>query len=287
MPGGKNLIVVDAQTGAISPLTTGPQTDILHTSAALTVKVDVAADGPPLSGQGGIMAVTNKPKRPLSTFVEAHHEEIIQEPATFAQTLMPPSAEMTVAELRDHAEELLTAIVLDMGVAQTPSEQSRKSQGFGAAQTMAPSGALHADARIQHGFSLRALVAEFRALRATVLRLYEESSQGDLGEVRRFNEAVDEALTVSLTRFAVRADLFRDQFIGIHSTTRRRSAGSTPITRSCSRRAGRVTSAHASRRGVYLRAGRHGDSMYFDSSLPHSYRRSGGRMCSAIVVTTG
>ena len=30
-----------------------------------------------------------------------------------------------------------------------------------------------------------------------------------------------------------------------------------------------------------------GDSMYFDSSLPHAYRHSRGRKCSAIVVTTG
>jgi len=29
-----------------------------------------------------------------------------------------------------------------------------------------------------------------------------------------------------------------------------------------------------------------GDSMYFDSSMPHAYRRSGGRTCSAIVVTS-
>ena len=28
-----------------------------------------------------------------------------------------------------------------------------------------------------------------------------------------------------------------------------------------------------------------GDSMYFDASVPHSYRRSGSRACSAIVVT--
>ena len=28
-----------------------------------------------------------------------------------------------------------------------------------------------------------------------------------------------------------------------------------------------------------------GDSMYFDASVPHSYRRSGGRTCRAIVVT--
>jgi quercetin dioxygenase-like cupin family protein len=29
-----------------------------------------------------------------------------------------------------------------------------------------------------------------------------------------------------------------------------------------------------------------GDSMYFDSSLPHGYRRSGGRSCSAVVMTS-
>ena len=29
-----------------------------------------------------------------------------------------------------------------------------------------------------------------------------------------------------------------------------------------------------------------GDSMYFDSGLPHGYRRSGTSTCSGIVVTT-
>ena len=29
------------------------------------------------------------------------------------------------------------------------------------------------------------------------------------------------------------------------------------------------------------------DSVYFDSSAPHGYRKSGGRTCSALVVTTG
>ena len=28
-----------------------------------------------------------------------------------------------------------------------------------------------------------------------------------------------------------------------------------------------------------------GDAMYFDSTIPHAYRRSGGRSCSAVVVT--
>lgn len=29
------------------------------------------------------------------------------------------------------------------------------------------------------------------------------------------------------------------------------------------------------------------DSIYFDSSVPHAYRKSGGKTCSAVIVTTG
>jgi hypothetical protein len=62
----------------------------------------------------------------LSAFIRDRHEEIISEFAVFARTLMPPGADMTDAELRDHAEEILTAVVKDMSVAQTDDEQSRK-----------------------------------------------------------------------------------------------------------------------------------------------------------------
>ena len=92
-----------------------------------------------------------------------------------------------------------------------------KSQRFGHGADDGGLRALHADNRIQHGFAIGAVLAEFRALRATVLRLYEESGGTDLSEVRRFNEAVDETLTESMKRFAVQTDVFRDQFIGILS----------------------------------------------------------------------
>jgi signal transduction histidine kinase len=153
----------------------------------------------------------------LSAFIRDHHENIIVEFAAFAKTLMPPGADMNEAELRDHAEEILTAAVRDMGIRQTGEEQSRKAQGHGSAHAMEASGKRHADDRIQHGFTFRSVLAEFRALRATVLRLYEESGATDLMEVRRFNEAVDESLTESMDRFAKQTDLFRDQFIGVLS----------------------------------------------------------------------
>jgi signal transduction histidine kinase len=151
----------------------------------------------------------------LSAFIREHQEQIIVEFAIFAKTLMPAGADMSEVELRDHAQEMLTAVVEDIATAQTPEEQSRKSKGEGCARTMEASGRLHADHRIQHGFTFRAVIAEFRALRATVLRLYEESGASDLTEVRRFNEAVDEALTESMEQFAEKTDLFRDQFIGV------------------------------------------------------------------------
>jgi len=80
----------------------------------------------------------------LSTFIRDHHEDIISEFGLFAKTLMPPGQEMTEAELRDHAEEILTAVVQDMGIAQSPEEQSLKSRGRGVAKTMESSGTLHA-----------------------------------------------------------------------------------------------------------------------------------------------
>jgi signal transduction histidine kinase len=153
----------------------------------------------------------------LTAFIRGHHEEIVREFAVFAKTLMPPGVAMSEEELRDHAEEVLVAMGHDMGAAQTDDERAKRSQGLGSAKAMAASGKLHADNRIQHGFPVGAVLAEFRALRATVLRLYAESGATDLTDVQRFNESIDEALTASMTQFTGRTDEFRDQFIGILS----------------------------------------------------------------------
>ena len=147
----------------------------------------------------------------LPDFIRGHHLEIISEFAAFAKTLMPPGAEMTDAELRDHAEEILTAIVEDMHLRQTPDEQHRKSQGRGSAHSMETAGRLHAVDRIAHGYAFQAVLAEFRALRASVLRRYEETGATDFKELRRFNEAIDEALTESMREFAGESALLRER----------------------------------------------------------------------------
>lgn len=154
----------------------------------------------------------------LSDFVRDHHREIIEQFEAFARTLGPISADMTSHELRDHAEELLTAIVADMETVQGRQEQTNKSEGTGIAHSMEASALLHADARADHRFTADQVIAEFRALRASVLRLYDDQGgEADLTGVRRFNEAIDEALGASMVRFSRRMDLYRDEFIGILS----------------------------------------------------------------------
>ena len=58
---------------------------------------------------------------------------------------------MSEAELRDHAEDILVAVVHDMRLAQTGEEQSHKSQGHGSAHCMRGSRNLHADDRAVDG----------------------------------------------------------------------------------------------------------------------------------------
>lgn len=42
------------------------------------------------------------------------------------------------------------------------------------------------------------LASEYRALRLSILQLWEEADGGKQGEVTRFNEAIDESLTESI-----------------------------------------------------------------------------------------
>ena len=153
----------------------------------------------------------------LSDFIERHHSKIIDEFSAFARTLMPGRSDMSERDFRDHAKDMLTAIVQDMNTDQSVNEQSAKSKGMGVAHVMMASGRLHAEGRIHHGFTPAQVLAEFRALRASVLRLYELTGHMDLAGVRRFNEAIDEVLTESITVHAARTDLYRDQFIGVLS----------------------------------------------------------------------
>ena len=158
----------------------------------------------------------------LADFIAANIDPIVSEWVLFARTRLPAAASMGDLALKDDAANILAEIVENMGGAQTASEQKDKSQGKkiripGAER--APAAASHAQHRAHSGFETIQLVSEFRALRATVLRLWAASghtvSTEDLEDVTRFNESVDEALAASLKTFVAEADHRRHLFVGV------------------------------------------------------------------------
>jgi len=118
-------------------------------------------------------------------------------------------------DLRDHAEELLSAIVSDMKLSQSRHQQSEKSKGREAGGTLSGVGKKHAIDRLESGLTLDQLVSEYRALRASVLRLWEASEGDKNGEMTRFNEAIDETLAESAVWYSDKMAHTREQFLDI------------------------------------------------------------------------
>lgn len=163
----------------------------------------------------------------LPDFILANTESVLKEWETFARSIWPGPAPTTLA-LRDHAEDMLVAVALDMKSYQTDSEQVAKSKGLGgegrsgsteASDRVDSSSNLHALSRLSSGFELRELVAEYRALRASVIQLWlasvPEPGPQEMEDIIRFNEAIDQLLAESLVSFAHKVDASREYFLGI------------------------------------------------------------------------
>ena len=155
----------------------------------------------------------------LTRFLTEHLEKIISEWVSFARTLNP-AGDMPVLALRDHASGILKAIALDIETAQNAQEQYRKSRGLAPEADGAESAAaIHGALRQESDFSPLQLSAEFRALRATVLRLWlpevSVMSSEAAYEMVRFNEAIDQALAESIVTYSARADHTRELFLAI------------------------------------------------------------------------
>ncbi len=106
----------------------------------------------------------------LSEFITKRLDDVIAEWESFAKTLLPAAENMSQNELRDHSRQILMAVAEDIETDQTPAEEQHKSQGL-AAVIANSAASTHGTLRQVRGFSLLQLTAEFRALRAAVLRL--------------------------------------------------------------------------------------------------------------------
>lgn len=156
----------------------------------------------------------------LATFILHNMESILAEWEAFAGTLFPAAAGMTPLALRDHAQAILEAVAKDLETPQTREEQAEKSKGRAPETSSAQETAAqtHAVLRAQSGFDINQLVAEYRALRATVLRLWIEDrglAELEVQDLIRFNEAIDQAVAESVGHFHDQVDRTRNLLLGM------------------------------------------------------------------------
>ena len=156
----------------------------------------------------------------LSTFITTRIDKIIGEWESFARKLGPAADTMTTLTLQDHAKGILEAIALDIATTQDATEQWEKSRDLTPGNDATQSAAsIHGSLRQASDFSLLQLSAEFRALRATVLRLWlpevASMSATTVYEMVRFNEAIDQALAESIVTYSAKADQTRELFLAI------------------------------------------------------------------------
>ena len=128
---------------------------------------------------------------------------------------------MNVEALRDHAREMLDGIAREVETPRTPEMlaadlESQKKPG----DDVSTAARGHGAGRANRGFSPAEIVAEFRALRLSVITRWTTARQReldriDLLEMSRFNEAIDQAIAESITRYSADLDHAKDRFIAI------------------------------------------------------------------------
>jgi signal transduction histidine kinase len=155
----------------------------------------------------------------LADFIMRDMQAILKQWEAFASTRYPAGSTITSLELRDHAQEILSAVARDISTPQTPEAQLAKSKGLApppldALETAAQT---HGLLRARSGFNIKQMASEYRALRASVLLLWAKACKPEppnLEDMIRFNEAIDQALAESIVFFTDKVDESRNLLLG-------------------------------------------------------------------------
>jgi signal transduction histidine kinase len=156
----------------------------------------------------------------LADFIQRDLEAILTQWEAFAATLLPAAADMDSHTLRDHAEQILRAVCEDLETSQNDEQRENKSKGLAAGPIDARNTAAetHALLRARGGFDVNQMTSEYRALRASVLHLWEkacELSDIFVPDMLRFNEAIDQAVAESVAFFNAQIEKERNLLLGM------------------------------------------------------------------------
>ena len=128
---------------------------------------------------------------------------------------------MNSLSLRDHIEEILTFVIEDIESAQTGPEQIEKSHGEKIKKSKPTAAQTHAALRLAGGFNIDQMISEYRALRASVIKLWGETNKEpinqDIHDITRFNEAIDQEIMESVSHYTKQYNHSKELVLGILS----------------------------------------------------------------------
>jgi signal transduction histidine kinase len=157
----------------------------------------------------------------LAQFIRENTDQIVSEWQTFARTLISTTNEVTPLALNDHITQMLSFIANDLESPQTDFEQIQKSRGIKEKSSSPSAAEGHAALRLAGGFNIDQLVSEFRALRASVIKLWgkvnSELNNQDVIDLTRFNESIDQELAESVSSYTHKVNYSKDLVLGILS----------------------------------------------------------------------
>ena len=156
----------------------------------------------------------------LADYIETHTTAIVDQAEVFARSLTDGKLKLDSETLRDHLPQILEVVVADLRSAQTLQQEQERAEGLHDTPESDPLSPAqwHGQLRARSGFSIEQLVAEFRVLRASVLRLWSEQHPGaddSLEDMLRFNQAIDQAIAESVAHHAAEARTWHNIFLGV------------------------------------------------------------------------
>lgn len=158
----------------------------------------------------------------FSTFIRENLDRIVDEWVLFARQLTPATGELSLPALKDHSREILTAIAEDMEIGQDEATRKTKAKGQAPPDSQGRTAATaHGAVRQLDGFDPIQMMSEYRALRASVLKLWRDATDTSedrgkaIEEIARFNEGIDQALAESVIQYTKDVSKSRDLFLGV------------------------------------------------------------------------
>ena len=147
----------------------------------------------------------------LAQFIDQAREQIVAESVKHASDF-PVLSGQAIEAVRDHLPLVLEAIARDLEQPQTRTQSIAKSEGRGRAPLAETAAQTHGVLRARSGLTVEQLVAEYRVLRSSVLRLWADAHEPDgdvVADTLRFNEAVDQAVAESVAIFSAEVERWR------------------------------------------------------------------------------